>query len=220
MSFRRGDATFILVTLHILFGEASADRIPELQEIADIFRDWARRSNRWHHNLLWAPLKMRFFCGSIVGDVLTDPKHSLRSRGQLSSCMAYTLRCSVRRRLTTTEKSLFLERPLCLGDFNIDRNGDALFDAFTSSGLVVPDELIDLPRTVFDDPDESDDDSYYDQIAWFTSGAGALIDLTLRSGGNFNFLPLVYTETNLSRTSISFRVSDHLPLGVEFGLPD
>ena len=53
VSFRRGDATFILVTLHILFGEASADRIPELQEIADIFRDWARRSNRWHHNLMY-----------------------------------------------------------------------------------------------------------------------------------------------------------------------
>ena len=159
-SFRRGDVTFILVTLHILFGEASADRIPELQEIADIFREWARRSNRWHHNLL------------------------------------------------------------CLGDFNIDRNGDALFDAFTSSGLVVPDELIDLPRTIFDDPGESDDHSYYDQIAWFTSGAGALIDLTLRSGGNFNFFPHVYSDTNLSRTSISFRVSDHLPLWVEFGLPD
>lgn len=160
VSFRRDDATFILVTLHILFGEASADRIPELQEIADMFRDWARRSNRWHHNLL------------------------------------------------------------CLGDFNIDRNGDALFDAFTSSGLVVPDELIDLPRTIFDDPGESDDNSYYDQIAWFTSGADALIDLTLRSGGNFNFLPHVYSDTNLSRTSISYRVSDHLPLWVEFGLPD
>ena len=60
---------------------------------------------------LGAPLKMRFLCGSIVGDVLADPKHSLRSRGQLSSCMAYTLRCCVRRRLTTTEESLFLEAP-------------------------------------------------------------------------------------------------------------
>ena len=54
---------------------------------------------------------MRFFRGSIVSDVLADPKHSLRSRGQLSSCMTYTLRCCVRRRLTTTEKSLFLEVP-------------------------------------------------------------------------------------------------------------
>ncbi len=58
-----------------------------------------------------APLKMRFFSGSIVGDVLADPKHSLRLRGQLSSCIAYTLRRSVRRRLTTAEKSLFLEAP-------------------------------------------------------------------------------------------------------------
>jgi len=158
VSFRRGDATFILVTLHITFG-ASADRIPELNEIAKIFRNWARRTNRWEHNLL------------------------------------------------------------CLGDFNIDRSGDALFDAFTSSGLEVPRELIDLPRTIFDDPGESDDDSYYDQIAWFTTGSEKLINLSMRSGGNFNFLPHVYTDTNLNRMSVSHRLSDHLPLWVEFGLP-
>ena len=52
VSFRRGNATFILATLHIIFGEVSADRIPELNEIADFFRDWAKRSNRWHHNLI------------------------------------------------------------------------------------------------------------------------------------------------------------------------
>ena len=51
VSFQRGNATFILVTLHILFGNVEADRIPELREIAHIFRDWARRSNRFHHNL-------------------------------------------------------------------------------------------------------------------------------------------------------------------------
>ena len=76
------------------------------------------QSIKGRENLYWAPLKMRFFCGSIVGDVLTGPKHSLRSRGQLSSCIAYTLRCSVRRRLTTTEKSLFLERPYCVSIYN------------------------------------------------------------------------------------------------------
>ena len=62
---------------------------------------------------LRAPLKMRFLCGSIVGDVLA------------SSCMAYTLRCCVRRRLTTTEKSLFLEAPLSLLLFM--REGASLF---------------------------------------------------------------------------------------------
>ncbi len=159
VSFRRGDATFILATLHIIFGDIAADRIPELQEIADIFSDWASRSNRWHHNLL------------------------------------------------------------ALGDFNIDRQGNALFDAFTSTGLTIPNELVDLPRTIFDDPGDSDDDNFYDQIAWFTTGPNALIDLTLQSGGNFDFQPHVYTDTNLTRTSISFRLSDHFPLWVEFGLP-
>ncbi len=159
VSFRRGESTFILVTLHIIFGDAPADRIEELNEIADIFGDWARRSNRWHHNLL------------------------------------------------------------CLGDFNIDRQGSTLFDAFTRTGLVVPDVLMNLPRTIFDDPGDNAVDNFYDQIAWFTTGSSALIDLELRTGGNFDFQPHVYTDENLTRTSVSFRLSDHLPLWVEFELP-
>jgi len=159
VSFRRNKVTFILVTLHILFGDVPAERIPELTEIADIFGDWARRSNRWHHNLL------------------------------------------------------------CLGDFNIDRQGSALFDAFTRTGLVVPDVLVDLPRTIFDDPGDSNDDNFYDQIAWFTTDTRALIDLEVRTGGNFDFQPHVYTDENFNRTSVSFRLSDHFPLWVEFGLP-
>ncbi|MEM1088960.1 MAG: endonuclease/exonuclease/phosphatase family protein [Pseudomonadota bacterium] len=159
VSFVRGDTTFILVTLHILFGDSASDRIPELNEIADIFGDWARRSNRWHHNLL------------------------------------------------------------CLGDFNIDRVGSPLFDAFTRTGLTIPTQLVDLPRTVFDDPGDSSDDNFYDQIAWFTAGSGALLDMTLSDAGNFDFQPFVYTDQNLSRASMSFRVSDHLPLWAEFTLP-
>ena len=158
VSFQRRDATFILVTLHILFGENEADRIPELRGIADLFRDWARRTNRFHHNLL------------------------------------------------------------CLGDFNIDREGSPLFDAFTSTGLTIPDELRNLPRTIFDDADDPSDDNFYDQIAWFRSGSGALIDLIVSNGGNFDFQPHVYTDTNLSRTSMSYRISDHFPLWVEFSL--
>jgi hypothetical protein len=160
VSFRRKESTFVLVTLHILFGDVPADRIAELNEIAEIFESWARKSNRWHHNLL------------------------------------------------------------CLGDFNIDRQGGPLFDAFTRTGLVVPDVLMNLPRTIFDDPGDPNDDNFYDQIAWFTAGSRSLIDLTLRAGGNFDFQPQVYTDTNLSRTSVSFRLSDHFPLWVEFGLPD
>ncbi len=158
VSFQRKDTTFILVTLHAIFSDEPADRLPELQELADWMRDWAARSNRFHHNLL------------------------------------------------------------TLGDFNIDRQGSPLFDAFTSTGLTVPDALLHLPRTIFDDPGDSSADSYYDQIAWFTTGSRALIDLTLLSGGTFDFLPHVYTNTNLSRASISFRVSDHYPLWVNFGI--
>lgn len=158
VSFRRGGSTFILVTLHVLFGDDEDDRLPELTEIAHWMRAWASRTNRFHHDLL------------------------------------------------------------VLGDFNLDRADSPLFQAFTSRGLHVPDVLMDQPRTVFDDPGDSDDDNFYDQIAWFESGAARLQGLTLRTGGNFDFLPFLYRNTSLTRTSISHRVSDHYPLWVEFGL--
>lgn len=81
VSFRAGNATFILVTLHVDYGDQSADRIPELKGIARWMGEWARRSNRWHQNLI------------------------------------------------------------ALGDFNIDRRDDALWEAFTSTGLTVPEDL-------------------------------------------------------------------------------
>ena len=50
------------------------------------------------------------------------------------------------------------------------------------TGLTVPRVLIDLPRTIFDDPGDSSDDSFYDQIAWFETGGRALTDLDFRGG--------------------------------------
>lgn len=152
VSFQRENSTVILVTLHVLFADREENRLTELREIADWMHDWARRSNRFHHNLL------------------------------------------------------------TLGDFNIDRQGSPGFDVFTSTGLAVPDVLMNLPRTIFD----VSSDKFYDQIAWFNTGNRALIDLTLTNGGNFDFQPFVYTNTNLSKSSISHRISDHLPLWVEF----
>lgn len=158
VSFQREDATFILVTLHVKYGDGEDARLPELRGIAHWMRNWARRSNRFHHNLL------------------------------------------------------------TLGDFNIDRQGSAGYEAFTSTGLTIPDALVGLPRTIFDDPNSPNTNSFYDQIAWFASGGEALIDLDPKAGGNFDFMPHVYTGRNLSRSSISFRLSDHLPLWMEFGL--
>lgn len=108
---------------------------------------------------------------------------------------------------------------LTLGDFNIDRAEDALWQAFTSTGLTVPEDLRRVPRTLFSDPARPDLGKYYDQIAWFQSGQAALLNLEYRNGGNFDFLPFVYTNCGLGKTPISYRVSDHYPLWVEFGLP-
>ncbi|WP_237064217.1 endonuclease/exonuclease/phosphatase family protein [Microbulbifer zhoushanensis] len=158
VSFQRRDTTFILVTLHVLYGDRETDRLPELRGVANWMADWARRSNRFHHNLL------------------------------------------------------------TLGDFNIDRQGSPGHDVFISSGLTVPDILINQPRTIFDDPGDPDDDAFYDQIAWFTVGDQALLDMEVRSGGSFDFMPHLYAGLGLSRTSVSYRISDHYPLWIEFGI--
>lgn len=39
---------------------------------------------------------------------------------------------------------------LVLGDFNLDRIGNPLYEAFISTGLWPPAELNDIPRTIFD----------------------------------------------------------------------
>lgn len=97
---------------------------------------------------------------------------------------------------------------IILGDFNIDDRGDnPLFQAFVSTGLIVPSPLLNLKTTYSTKP------KFYDQIAWFMG------DLQLLSGGKagvINFAGAVYKE--LTPLQMSFRVSDHFPLWVEFVL--
>ena len=157
VSFIASGKTFILVTLHVLFGDDAADRIPELTAIATWLSDWAQQVNSWDHNLI------------------------------------------------------------ALGDFNIDRNGDPLYDAFTSTGLRTPPELDNIPRTIFGSMDKQ---KHYDQIAWFTGeqGVPALsLDYTGQAG-NFDFVP--HVRKDLTKQKKSWRVSDHYPLWVEFAVPD
>lgn len=158
VSFRVGDTTFILVTLHVDYGESTDERKDELKAIARWMREWSERESKWHHNLL------------------------------------------------------------ILGDFNIERRGDDLWVAFTSTGLEVPAELQAVPKSIFDD--ESDpNDKFYDQIAWFTSASGSIaLNMNYQTGGYFDFLPFVYTDLDLSKNSISYRISDHYPLWAEFKL--
>lgn len=77
-SFYGAGDTFILVTLHVLYGQSPTQRVGELPAIARWLAEWASNVNAYHHNLI------------------------------------------------------------ALGDFNIDRKDDPLYQAFTSTGLTVP----------------------------------------------------------------------------------
>jgi len=109
---------------------------------------------------------------------------------------------------------------LALGDFNIDRKDDLLWQAFTSTGLSAPADLEIVPRTIFSNPSKPSLDKFYDQIAWFSSTTTGLPRLSLEyiRGGGFDFMPYIYKDTTLTKSSISFRMSDHYPLWAEFAL--
>src|SRR5699024_3030125 len=112
VAFESAGHTFILVTLHIYYGENPKDRIKELKAIAQWLADWAEEEDAWDHDFI------------------------------------------------------------ALGDFNIDRINDPLYQAFTSTGLYTPPALNNVPRTIFCDPGEEDDKTFYDQIAWFNNEEG------------------------------------------------
>jgi len=107
---------------------------------------------------------------------------------------------------------------LVLGDFNIDRHNDDLWKAFTSTNLHVPPDLHKVKRSIFiNDGDDPMLEKFYDQIAWFTSASGkSQLKMEYRQGGGFDFLPFVYADQGLSKSSISHRISDHYPLWAEF----
>ncbi|MCB9762359.1 MAG: endonuclease/exonuclease/phosphatase family protein [Alphaproteobacteria bacterium] len=155
VSFAAGNDTFILVTLHVVYGVDGRDRTEELRVIARWLADWASRVNAWDHNLI------------------------------------------------------------ALGDFNIDRQDDPNYQAFTSTGLRPAPGLVNVPRSIFDDPSKPDTLKFYDQIAWFTGETGVpALSLTPGRAGSFDFAPCV--QTHRSRQALSYRISDHYPLWAEF----
>jgi endonuclease/exonuclease/phosphatase family metal-dependent hydrolase len=155
VSFRCGDQTVILVTLHVIWGDSLDERTAELRAIAEWLDRWARDVDSWGHNLV------------------------------------------------------------ALGDFNVDRRGGERYEAFTSTGLHVPPDLHDAPRTIFSEPGEA----FYDQIAWFTAdGDRPALSLSYRRGGHVEFRETALPRRNLTDVELSWRISDHYPLWVEFDL--
>jgi endonuclease/exonuclease/phosphatase family metal-dependent hydrolase len=108
---------------------------------------------------------------------------------------------------------------ICLGDFNIDRSGSALWQAFTSTNLTTPVELQSPNRQVGGRPLEH----FYDQISWFTEakdGSKPLLSLRYTDrAGLFDWSLTALAETGLTGQQKSFRISDHYPLWVEFVVP-
>lgn len=167
VSFRAGGSpikrakTFILATLHVIYGEKASQRVPELTAIAEWLAQWAKDVNAYDHNLI------------------------------------------------------------ALGDFNIDRKNDDLYKAFTSTGLCAPKDLHDVPRTIFADPKRSNLEKFYDQIAWFTGDNNMpALSLEYLQGGYFDFTQVALTSLNLTKTQLSWRISDHYPLWIEFNLEE
>ena len=96
---------------------------------------------------------------------------------------------------------------------------DELYQAFTDTGLKPPDNLNHVPRTITDDPDPNapvDRRHYYDQIGLVHRAAGGppALSLGYKNSGMFDFTQdLVPADTE---QELSFRMSDHFPLWVEF----
>jgi endonuclease/exonuclease/phosphatase family metal-dependent hydrolase len=111
----------------------------------------------------------------------------------------------------------FGDNLMTLGDFNIDRVNDPLYQAFVATGLQPAPEHIGLPRTLFDDPTAK---HFYDQIAWFTGVGGVpMLKPPLQYenlGGNFDFRPAL--QGSLSNVELSWRISDHFPLWASFSV--
>jgi endonuclease/exonuclease/phosphatase family metal-dependent hydrolase len=111
------------------------------------------------------------------------------------------------RREETWSKNL-----IALGDFNVNKG--PLYDALTETGLTTPEALDNVPRTIFDSPGKQ---HFYDQIAWFAGDRNrSVLSLDFLSAGSFDFVPLL--QAGLSKTQLSWKISDHYPLWVEFSV--
>ena len=105
---------------------------------------------------------------------------------------------------------------LLLGDFNLERTGNDMYEAFTSTGLEVPFILHAHPRTIYGRQSDPEAKSYHDQIAWFSKGKTALKSMDVRNGGAILIFDHLLKDLGVSKKSFAARISDHHPLWLEF----
>jgi endonuclease/exonuclease/phosphatase family metal-dependent hydrolase len=102
---------------------------------------------------------------------------------------------------------------IALGDFNIDRRDDPLFQAFISTGLTAPEALNDVPRNI--SSAHGGPSRFYDQIAWFTKGDREALTLKLQQAGSVRWTDVLLRDAP-SDADRKAHVSDHYPLWTEF----
>ncbi|MFN8378744.1 MAG: endonuclease/exonuclease/phosphatase family protein [Anaerolineae bacterium] len=110
-------------------------------------------------------------------------------------------------RSRATEEGAEETNLILLGDFNISQRTESniLFQELLNVGLWVPEAIRGVKSTYGTTP------KHYDQIAWFRD------DLRLLGGstaGAIDFAGAVFKEMSLE--NMSFRLTDHFPLWVEF----
>jgi endonuclease/exonuclease/phosphatase family metal-dependent hydrolase len=164
------------------------------------------------------PYAISFACERNVFTLVTlhviygqGPANRIAELQQIAGCLAGS----------ATEGDPWGANLIALGDFNIDRRGDPLYQAFTATGLRPPAGLNHVPRTIFDDPNPAappDHRHFYDQIAWFVDAPGVpALTLQYQNAGMFNFADGLIPAA--STVQLSWRISDHFPLWVEFRRP-
>lgn len=104
---------------------------------------------------------------------------------------------------------------IALGDFNIDRFGDPLWQAFASTGLGAPKELEDVPRNI--SAAGAGDEKHYDQIAWFTKGNREQLTLSYKTAGYVRWTDFILRDAR-DDDARKAHISDHYPLWAEFSL--
>ena len=191
VGFQAGGMPFALVTAHILYGKVPEDRVGEIRDLANYIADeLIARSRRAQE----------------TGPTRTD------------RCARYTIHKPPRRRRRGQEAPWIdtcrsVMGPMAeeegniivLGDFNIDKRDDPRFEAFSSRGLWVPPELINVKTTY------GKQAKHYDQIAWFRGESNLAYN---NRAGSVDFVGAVFKD--LTTRQMSFRVSDHFPLWAEF----
>jgi endonuclease/exonuclease/phosphatase family metal-dependent hydrolase len=107
---------------------------------------------------------------------------------------------------------------IVMGDFNVPKLGDPLFNALTSHGLMVPDALVNLKAG-----DQAiggsnlGEDARFDQILHMPTMKERFANL----GGTLDFyvsdakIKELFPTQNYTRDKFSFQISDHFPVWVQ-----